>query len=189
MSERTMPIWQDICTRSAPALRTRCSRVLIDDNQHVVEGQTLVILDPNDYKVRLDQAQAALDAADRQVQTADAAIHTTSQSATAQTTQARGAIGEAKASIQASKAAVIGCRSRSAASKRPAARSERNFATRGNRPAQIRRSLCERAGFETNPRPPARQLSGRGSRAGRRSGTGATGAGAVDRRTARCCAG
>jgi hypothetical protein len=29
-------------------------QVLIDDNQHVVEGQTLVILDPNDYKVRLD---------------------------------------------------------------------------------------------------------------------------------------
>ena len=81
-------------------------RVSIDDNQHVVEGQTLVILDPNDYKVKLDQAQAALDAAGRQVQTAAAAINTTSQSATAQTTQARGAIGEAKASIQASKAAV-----------------------------------------------------------------------------------
>jgi membrane fusion protein (multidrug efflux system) len=82
-------------------------RVLIDDNQHVVEGQTLVILDPNDYKVRFDQAQAALDEAARQVQTADAAIHTTSQSATAQTTQALGSIGEAKASIQASKAAVM----------------------------------------------------------------------------------
>jgi len=81
-------------------------QVLIDDNQHVVEGQTLVILDPNDYRVRLDQAKAALDAASRQVETAEAAIHTTSQSATAQTTQAQGAIGEAKASIQASKAAV-----------------------------------------------------------------------------------
>ena len=81
-------------------------KVLIDDNQHVVEGQTLVILDPNDYKVSLDQAQAALDAAGRQVQTAAAAINTTSQSATAQTTQAQGAIGEANASIQASKAAV-----------------------------------------------------------------------------------
>lgn len=80
--------------------------VLIDDNQHVVEGQTLVILDPNDYKVRLDQAQAALDAARRQADTAEAAIRSTSQSATAQTTQALGTIGEAKASIQASKAAV-----------------------------------------------------------------------------------
>jgi len=81
-------------------------QVLIDDNQHVVEGQTLVILDPNDYKVRLDQAKAALDAAIRHAETAEAAIRSTSQSATAQTTQARGSIGEAKASIQAAKAAV-----------------------------------------------------------------------------------
>lgn len=81
-------------------------QVLIDDNQHVVQGQTLVILDPNDYKVRLDQAKAALDAAARQADTAEAAIHSTSQSATAQTTQAVGTIGEAKASIQTSKAAV-----------------------------------------------------------------------------------
>lgn len=81
-------------------------QVLIDDNQHVVEGQTLVILDPNDYKVRLDQAKAALDAASRQADTAEAAIRSTSQSATAQTTQAQGSIGEAKASIQAAKASV-----------------------------------------------------------------------------------
>jgi membrane fusion protein, multidrug efflux system len=81
-------------------------QVLIDDNQHVVEGQTLVVLDPNDFKVRLDQAKAALDAASRQADTADAAIRSTSQSATAQTTQAQGSIGEAKASIQAAKAAV-----------------------------------------------------------------------------------
>jgi membrane fusion protein (multidrug efflux system) len=81
-------------------------QVLIDDNQHVAEGQTLVILDPNDYKVKLDQAQAALDAARHQADTAEAAIRSTSQSATAQTTQALGTIGEAKASIQASKAAV-----------------------------------------------------------------------------------
>ena len=81
-------------------------RVLIDDNQHVVEGQTLVILDPNDYKVRLDQAKASLDAAARQADTAEAAIRSTSQFAAAQTTQAEGTIGEAKASIQASKAAV-----------------------------------------------------------------------------------
>jgi membrane fusion protein, multidrug efflux system len=81
-------------------------QVLIDDNQHVVEGQTLIVLDPNDYKVRLDQAKAALDAAGREADTAAAAIRSTSQSATAQTTQAVGTIGEAKASIQASKASV-----------------------------------------------------------------------------------
>lgn len=82
-------------------------QVLIDDNQHVVKGQTLVILDPNDYRVRLDHAKAALDAARRKADTAEAAIRSISQSATAQTTQAQGSIGEAKASIQATKAAVI----------------------------------------------------------------------------------
>ena len=81
-------------------------QVLIDDNQHVVKGQILVILDPNDYKVKLDQAKAALDAAARHADTAEAAIRSTSQSATAQTTQAQGSIGEAQASIQAAKAAV-----------------------------------------------------------------------------------
>jgi len=81
-------------------------QVLIDDNQHVVEGQTLVILDPNDYRVRFDQARSALDAAGSDADTAEAAIRSTSQSATAQTTQAEGTIDEAKASIEASKAAV-----------------------------------------------------------------------------------
>lgn len=80
-------------------------QVLIDDNQNVSEGQTLVFLDPNDYKVRLDQAQAALDEAARHADTAEAAIRATSQSAIAQTTQAHGSIGEAEASIRAAKAA------------------------------------------------------------------------------------
>ena len=82
-------------------------QVLIDDNQHAVEGQTLVILDPNDYQVKLEHAKAALDAASHQADTAQAAIRSTSQSATAQTTQAQGSISDAKALIQASKAAVI----------------------------------------------------------------------------------
>jgi membrane fusion protein (multidrug efflux system) len=82
-------------------------QVLIDDNQRVTEGQTLVVLDPNDYRVRLERAKAALDAASRQAETAEAAIRSTSESATAQTTQAKGSIGNAKATIQASKAAVM----------------------------------------------------------------------------------
>src|SRR4051812_23169965 len=63
-------------------------QVLIDDNQHVDKGQTLVVLDPNDYRVRFDQAVAVLDAAGRHADTAQAAIRATSQSATAQNTQA-----------------------------------------------------------------------------------------------------
>src|SRR5260370_865203 len=39
--------------------------VLVDDNQHVSRDQTLVILDPKDFQVRLDQAKAALEEASR----------------------------------------------------------------------------------------------------------------------------
>jgi membrane fusion protein (multidrug efflux system) len=81
-------------------------KVLVDDNQHVMQGQTLATLDPRDYRVRVDQAQAALDAALRQAQTAQASIRTTTQTATAQSTEARGAIGEATAGISAAKADV-----------------------------------------------------------------------------------
>jgi len=80
--------------------------VLIDDNQHVAQGETLVILDPKDYQIRLDQAMAALEEASRQAETARATIHSTSQTATAQMVRADGAIGEAKASIAAQKADV-----------------------------------------------------------------------------------
>lgn len=81
-------------------------KVLVDDNQHVIQGETLATLDPRDYQVRVDQAQAALDTALRQAQTAQASIRTTSQSAAAQTTEARGAIDEATAGISAAKADV-----------------------------------------------------------------------------------
>lgn len=81
-------------------------QVLINDNEHVRQGQTLVILDPNDYKVKFERAKAALEAASRQAETAQAAIRATSQSATAQTTEAQGSISAARALIQASKAAV-----------------------------------------------------------------------------------
>lgn len=81
-------------------------RVLVDDNQEVKAGQTLVVLDPNDYRVRMDHAKAALNAAAQQVETADAAMHSTSQSATAEATEAQGSVSEARASIEASRAAV-----------------------------------------------------------------------------------
>ncbi len=81
-------------------------QVLVDDNQHVIAGQVLVVLDPKDFQVRVDQAQAALAAAERQADTAQAAIVSLTQSASAQSTEAKGAIGEAQAAIAASKAEV-----------------------------------------------------------------------------------
>ena len=35
-------------------------KVMVDDNDHVTEGQVLVLLDPRDYKAKADQALANL---------------------------------------------------------------------------------------------------------------------------------
>jgi membrane fusion protein (multidrug efflux system) len=44
----------------APRVQAFVSRVLVDDNQHVKAGDTLVVLDDRDLKVRLQQAEADL---------------------------------------------------------------------------------------------------------------------------------
>jgi membrane fusion protein (multidrug efflux system) len=44
----------------APRVQAFVARVLVDDNQHVKAGDTLVVLDDRDLKVRLQQAEADL---------------------------------------------------------------------------------------------------------------------------------
>jgi membrane fusion protein (multidrug efflux system) len=80
------------------------AQVLVDDNQHVNAGQTLALLDANDYQVRVDQAQANLDVALRQAQTAQASVKMTSESALAQSTEANGSISEATSGIASAQA-------------------------------------------------------------------------------------
>jgi membrane fusion protein (multidrug efflux system) len=72
-------------TLIAPRIAAFVSRVLVDDNQHVNPGDTLVVLDDRDLKVKLEQAEADLRAA-------EAAVGT------------RGRAGQAKAEFQASRA-------------------------------------------------------------------------------------
>jgi len=72
-------------TLIAPRVAGFVSKVLVDDNQHVDAGDTLVILDDRDLKVKLEQAEADLRAA---------------QAATG----SRGRPGEAQAQFQASRA-------------------------------------------------------------------------------------
>ncbi len=82
-------------------------QVLVDDNQLVKEGQTLVVLDPRDYQVKVDQAQAALDVALKEAETAQQSIQSTAKTASAQRTEANGTIGESIASISAAKAGLL----------------------------------------------------------------------------------
>jgi membrane fusion protein, multidrug efflux system len=78
----------------------------VDDNQTVKKGQPLVKLDPQDYQVKVLQAQAALVAAQRQAEAAQVTITQSGASAQAQTTEAQGNVSGAIASISAAEAAV-----------------------------------------------------------------------------------
>ncbi|MBX9879367.1 MAG: HlyD family secretion protein [Candidatus Obscuribacterales bacterium] len=81
-------------------------RVLVDDNEHVVAGQPLVILDPKDFEVRVKQAQASLETAEHNAQAAQSAISLASISAGGKTTEAQGQIDSAKALLSQSQQAV-----------------------------------------------------------------------------------
>lgn len=80
--------------------------VAVEDNQPVKTGTVLVKLDPRDYQIALQQAQAALDVAKQQATVAQANIGVTSTNAQGQTTQAQGNIDAAAASISTAQAAV-----------------------------------------------------------------------------------
>ncbi|MBW4442042.1 MAG: HlyD family secretion protein [Plectolyngbya sp. WJT66-NPBG17] len=80
--------------------------VHVDDNQKVQKGQVLVELDPKDYQVAVQNAQAALENAKRQASAAQATISLSSQTAQANTTEAKGAVGTAVASISSAQAMV-----------------------------------------------------------------------------------
>jgi membrane fusion protein (multidrug efflux system) len=81
-------------------------QVAVDDNQAVKAGTVLVKLDPRDYQVALEQAQAALKVAKEQANVAQSNISVTSTNAAGQTTQAQGNIDAASASISTAQAAL-----------------------------------------------------------------------------------
>ena len=82
------------------------AEVLVQDNQQVKPGQLLIELDPRDYQVKVQQAQAALENARRQAEAAEANISLASQTRQGKTTQAQGDIGSANAAISTAQAAI-----------------------------------------------------------------------------------
>lgn len=80
--------------------------VLIDDNQHVKEGQIIAILDPRDYQVKVNQAKAALDSAKRQANAAFTTINLANTTAQGTELTANGAVADAHATIAKAEAAV-----------------------------------------------------------------------------------
>ena len=84
----------------SPRISGFVARVLVDDNQHVKAGDTLVVLDDRDTKVRLQQAEADLRTAQASVNTGGRAGQAESQ---LQATRAEAA--SAEASVAAADAA------------------------------------------------------------------------------------
>jgi membrane fusion protein (multidrug efflux system) len=85
-------------------------KVPVDDNQLVKPGQLLVQLDPHDYQVKVQQAQAALRSAQQQAKAAQSNITYASANAQAQTAEAQGNVSGAIASISDAQAAVAEAR-------------------------------------------------------------------------------
>lgn len=81
-------------------------QVLVDDNEHVKQGQVIVLLDPRDYKVKVDQALAALLQAQRHAKTAQSSVSFQDTTARGKDENARGSIDNAIAAISRSEAQV-----------------------------------------------------------------------------------
>ena len=74
-------------------------QVLVKDNQQVNEGDTLVVIDPTDYKVALDRAKAELATAEADAAAARAGVPITSTTATSNVSNARGGVEQAQAGV------------------------------------------------------------------------------------------
>lgn len=80
--------------------------VLVNDNQQVKKGQLLVKLDPRDYQIKLQQAQADLAAAQQKANTAQVNISLSAKNAEASGTQSQGDVARAQAAIAQAQAQV-----------------------------------------------------------------------------------
>ncbi len=83
-------------TQMAPQVAGRVISLKFVDNEHVQAGQTLVLIDPRDYQVRLDQAKA---------QRANAEAAT--QQATAQSTLQETNLDQARANVTVAQAGLL----------------------------------------------------------------------------------
>lgn len=74
--------------------------VLVRDNQHVKAGDVLVRLDPRDYQVKVEQAQAAVTQAQSQLHTAQTVVPLTSETTQSGTTGAGAQVQDAQAELE-----------------------------------------------------------------------------------------
>ncbi len=82
----------------------RVNSILVDTNQPVHKGQLIVVLDNQDERTRVAQAQAAVNAQRAQAKAAQESVALTRDTQVAQNTQGQGAIQQAQASIRSADA-------------------------------------------------------------------------------------
>lgn len=81
-------------------------RVLVDDNEEVREGQVLVELDPTDYRVKVEQARAAVAIAESQLRAAAEQVPFSRETISGQIAQAEAALQAATSAVQTSRLVV-----------------------------------------------------------------------------------
>jgi membrane fusion protein, multidrug efflux system len=91
-------------TPVASKIYGRVAKVLIDDNQSVKAGQTLVQIDPADYQAAVDQAKAALALAEGEARSAGVDVPRTSESVASGTSSAEAQLAGAQADFMRAQA-------------------------------------------------------------------------------------
>jgi membrane fusion protein, multidrug efflux system len=86
--------------------------VPVADNQAVEAGTVLVEIDPRDYRIALDRAEAELADAEAAAQAAQASVPITSTTATGNVSTARGGLAQAQAAIAEAQQGVEAARAR-----------------------------------------------------------------------------
>jgi len=101
-------------------------RVLVNDNQTVDAGQTLVAIDPRDYQVALDRAKAELADAEAAARAASAGVAVTSTSATSGVTTATGGVTQARAAVEEAERGIEGAQGQLVAARSQVRQAEAN---------------------------------------------------------------
>jgi len=83
----------------------RVEKVLVNDNEHVKAGQTIVQLDPRDYQAALDEAKAALALAEGEARSAGVDVPRTSETTASDTSNAQAQLAGAQADLARAQAA------------------------------------------------------------------------------------
>lgn len=91
----------------SPRLSGTVTKILVEEHEPVKKGQLLVVLDPRDQQVKLNESRALLEQAEKQALAAQHKIHQTALSALGETTQANGDLAAVRADITGARSAVM----------------------------------------------------------------------------------